>query len=1054
MNSTFQTVIIVVVSVVVTQTINDIRAEIRQEMQQIQQNNDQSESFEFFDSSDSFDENNDENSFWRFEDLNFFDIKLSTFFEFDSMIKNDKNVYYRNVYLFCERIRNLIVIKSEKLIRINLNICFFDYALIWYISELKTLNRVDLRNFFLEKDWIKKFKLRFKLNHFAVIDALVFERYILVDVRSDRESSSYVQQIVSHVMNANFQNTHQQFIWAWKNLDFSLKRDISTSNDITSLTNFLHLIENKKKVWQKLYTRDENRDDRDRRSNNRQISKSNRQDSNRDDHLSFDDVYAFQFQYFFADWYYNSNSAYQNQNSQSRQSFEDYAQQRAQFAIVLSIIKQSLFFKVESESDSNQNSRQKNKSNVERFQKFDKIKIFLADENDENVEFEKVFQNNQNDDSSNYFVSSKNFVYYESSSYNESNDENDVVYFISSKISVSEHFHCRKCDEIFSFNNKLHQHIRKLCTVDRESFSLSMQRLTDVVVESLKEIEISSSTDVLITKSNLKKSFFIKIIKSSFIIIDVVDFIRKSVTDFISSSENVEKFFAKSFSIIFSDVDFSKNVDIDYRFRKWKYVRVSTTLSFIIESKHVCLDTDVNIILVDREFFKRQASNISIRTMTISIWIRDFDTTQHWFSDYVIIFIYFSNKKNEVVVKIMITREIHLIDNLKINMLIENDFMKSKKIDINVTKEIAHIDSCDVIVALNVKISRIIVHTSIHARKTIIVFSHIEIVLSIHFTIIFADRDFLFESKNLNLSLYVHLTDVEFKNIVVKNDNDKSVHISRNCRVERMTELDFSNAYVISADDDNNVVELAVRKSFTKHKISWFKRVIVVVYVAIVVITSINLSIVNSSITILNSLIIENSFSTDYIAQASLSVSQIFDVTMSDVLFASTSSFASKIIFNNDITIHRFSDVVVQTFTDIVEEYFDLWKKTDFADLSKENWMRIFFKIDWESRISDKVKIYSLSTKDKKLIDVIFDKLHEFDKLNWIEEFTFFSYFVFCVWKNVNDEKKRRVVVDIRKLNVITQFDVYSLSLQTEMIFVVLECQYITVIDCSTFFYQ
>ena len=970
------------------------------------------------------------------------------------MIKNDKNVYYRNVHLFCERIRNLIVIKSEELIRINLNICFFDYAFIWYISKLKILSRIDLRSLFLENDWIRELKLRFKFNHSVVIDALVFERYILIDVRSDRESFNYVQQIVSHVMNVNFQNTHQQLTWTWKNLDFNLKRDISTSNDITSLTNFLHLIENKKKVWQKLYTRDENWDDRDRRFNNRQINKSSRQNSNRDDHLSFDDVYAFQFQYFFANWYYNSNSTYQNQNFQSRQSFEDYAQQRVQFAIVLSIARQSLFFKVESESNSNQNSKQKNKSNVEKFQKFDKIKIFLVDENDENVEFEKVFQDNQNNDSSNYFASSKNLVYYESSSYNESNDENDVVYFISSKISVSKHFHCRKCDEIFSFNNKLHQHIRKLCTVDRENSSLSMQRLTDVIVEFFKRIEINSSTDVLITKSNLRKSFFIKIIKNSFTIIDVVDSIKKSVTNLTSNSENVEKFFVESLSIIFSNVDFNKNVDIDYKFRKWKYVRVSTTLSFIIESKHVCLDTNVNIILVDREFFKRQTSNISIRTMTISISIRDLDTAQHWFSDYVIIFIYFSSKKNEIVVKVMITREIHLIDNLRINMLIENDLMKSKKIDINVTKRIVHIDSCDVIVALNVKISRTIVHTSIHARKTIIVFSHIEIVLSIHFTTISANRNFLFEWKNLNLSLYVHLTDVEFKNIVVKNDNDKFVHISRNCRVKRMIELDFSNAYVISTDDDNDVVELAVRKFFTKHKTNWFKRVIVATYVVIVVITSISLSIVNTSITTLNSLITENFFSTDYIVQASLSVSQIFDVIMSNVLFASTSSFASKVIFNNDITIHRFNDVVVQTFIDIVEEYSNLWKKTDFVDLSKENWMRIFLKIDWKSRISDKVKIYSLSTRDKELIDVIFDKLHEFDKLNWIEEFTSFSYLVFCVWKNVNDEKKRRIIVDIRELNVIIQFDVYSLSLQIEMIFVVFECQYIIVIDCSTFFYQ
>ena len=234
----------------------------------------------------------------------------------------------------------------------------------------------------------------------------------------------------------------------------------------------------------------------------------------------------------------------------------------------MSTAKQSLFLKIESESNSNQNSRQKNKSNVEKFQKFDKIKTFLVDENEKNVEFEKIFQDNQNDDSSNYFASSKDFVYYELSSYNESNDENDIVYLISSKISISKHSHCRKCDEIFPFNNKLHQYIRKLCTVDRENFSLSMQRLTDVIVEFFKKIEISSSTDILITKSNLKKFFSIQVIKNSFIIIEIIDFIKKSFTNFTSNNDDVEKFSANFFSIIFSDVDFSKNVDIDYEFRK------------------------------------------------------------------------------------------------------------------------------------------------------------------------------------------------------------------------------------------------------------------------------------------------------------------------------------------------------------------------------------------------------------------------------------------------------------------------------------------------------
>ena len=46
------------------------------------------------------------------------------------MIRDDKNVYYRNVHLFIERVKNLIVTKSANVIRTNPNICLRDYALI------------------------------------------------------------------------------------------------------------------------------------------------------------------------------------------------------------------------------------------------------------------------------------------------------------------------------------------------------------------------------------------------------------------------------------------------------------------------------------------------------------------------------------------------------------------------------------------------------------------------------------------------------------------------------------------------------------------------------------------------------------------------------------------------------------------------------------------------------------------------------------------------------------------------------------------------------------
>lgn len=61
---------------------------------------------------------------------------------------------------------------------------------------------------------------------------------------------------------------------------------------------------------------------------------------------------------------------------------------------------------------------------------------------------------------------------------------------------------------------------------------------------------------------------------------------------------------------------------------------------------------------------------------------------------------------------------------------------------------------------------------------------------------------------------------------------------------------------------------------------------------------------------------------------------------------------------------------------------------------------------------------------------------------------------MFCVWKTINNERKRCVVVDIRDLNVIIQSNVYSLSLQIDIILIVRDCSFITIVDCFAFFYQ
>ena len=75
-------------------------------------------------------DNDHDTSAWRFEDFDFFDSHLSAKYGSEPMIRDDKDVYYRNVHLFIERILDLVVTKDHDVVKINLNTCLQDIVFI------------------------------------------------------------------------------------------------------------------------------------------------------------------------------------------------------------------------------------------------------------------------------------------------------------------------------------------------------------------------------------------------------------------------------------------------------------------------------------------------------------------------------------------------------------------------------------------------------------------------------------------------------------------------------------------------------------------------------------------------------------------------------------------------------------------------------------------------------------------------------------------------------------------------------------------------------------
>ena len=174
------------------------------------------------------------------------------------------------------------------------------------------------------------------------------------------------------------------------------------------------------------------------------------------------------------------------------------------------------------------------------------------------------------------------------------------------------------------------------------------------------------------------------------------------------------------------NVDVFKNVEIDYDFRDWNYVKTKIILIENNEKKNIVIDIDVNITLKNKNFIRRQKLNVVVRKIIFFIIVRNFDTTQHKNSRYVILFIYFTDTRNDVFVKTFIERKIHLIKNFKINMLIDNNIIVSKNIFVNFINRITNIRNCDVDVLLKIRFK--IAHVQqrfVYAKKIIVLLSRI-----------------------------------------------------------------------------------------------------------------------------------------------------------------------------------------------------------------------------------------------------------------------------------------------------------------------------------------
>ena len=124
------------------------------------------------------------------------------------------------------------------------------------------------------------------------------------------------------------------------------------------------------------------------------------------------------------------------------------------------------------------------------------------------------------------------------------------------------------------------------------------------------------------------------------------------------------------------------------------------------------------------------------------------------------------NKENKIV-RTCFRRKIHIVDNLKTNMFIENDIINLKNINVSFDRRIAYIENYKIIVLMKIRLSETPIIKSVHLRKITIISSYSKISMKVHYLIVFDFRDFLFKFDEIDLLIvYAHLTNAFTKEIL------------------------------------------------------------------------------------------------------------------------------------------------------------------------------------------------------------------------------------------------------------------------------------------------
>lgn len=161
--------------------------------------------------------------------------------------------------------------------------------------------------------------------------------------------------------------------------------------------------------------------------------------------------------------------------------------------------------------------------------------------------------------------------------------------------------------------------------------------------------------------------------------------------------------------------------------------------------------------------------------------------------------------------------KLQLVDNLKVNMLIENNVFYTEGFTINLANIFAHILSCKVTIVINTRNYSQFLKHNVLINTIIFILPKSEALVDVWQIPVPNSHNFLFQPfSQEHLTLYSYLLDYISSKILVRNDTDYLIQIFQSHRFGYIIEILFENCFATLVDHDTTFTPLTSPLLFHK----------------------------------------------------------------------------------------------------------------------------------------------------------------------------------------------------------------------------------------------